>query len=169
MGFEIRVLATVLAVALQVQATLPIGESGVRVAVSDLFLPITLIYMGLWLLAAPTRLKWRIPGVWWWLTAISIALTISLIIGYQSFGEWSLWALLNKWSGWFALACYFAIGGAIVRAGGLELRTEFVQTFLIAAAVVSLVNVVAFPWLMSYYSLPFGIEFNRASGGIGTL
>lgn len=166
MGFEIRVLATVLAVALQVQATLPIGESGVRAAVSDLFLPIALIYTGLWLLTSPTRLSWRIPGVWWWLIAISVALTISLIVGRQNLGEWSLWALLNKWAGWFALACYFVIGGAIVRAGGMELRTEFVHTFLIAAAVISLVNVVAFPWLLPHYSLPFGIEFNRATGGM---
>ncbi len=64
-AFEIRVLVAMIAVALQVQATLPLGASGVRIAVSDLFLPIALIYVGHWFFTSPTRLQWRMPGVWW--------------------------------------------------------------------------------------------------------
>lgn len=166
MSFEIRVLVAMIAVALQVQATLPLGASGVRVAVSDLFLPIALIYAGHWFFTSPTRLQWRMPGVWWWLLGISLAMTIALGTGYERSGQWSSWALLNKWAGWFALASYFIIGGVIVRVGGTALRDEFIRTFLIAAAVIGLVNSLAMPWLLPHYSLPLGIEFSRATGGM---
>lgn len=165
MPFEIRVLAAVLAVALQIQATLPVG-SGLRLAVSDLFLPISLVYVGLWRLSPQCRFRWNMPGVSWWLLGITVALTIALLIGHERFDNWSSWALVNKWGGWFALLAYFLIGTAIVRAGGADLRAEFLQTFLVTAVAIALVNAVAMPWLLLHYTLPFGIEFNRATGGM---
>jgi O-antigen ligase len=77
-----------------------------------------------------------------------------------------MWALVNKFAGWFALASYFVIGTAIVRSGGMDLRNEFLRVFLITAAVVACVNVAALPWLLPHYTLPFGVEFNRATGGM---
>jgi hypothetical protein len=106
------------------------------------------------------------PGVVWWLLAITAALTVALFVGHQKLGHWSMWALVNKWGGWFALAAYFTIGTAIVRTGGVELRNEFLRVFLITAAIVACVNLVALPWLVSYYTLPFGVEFERATGGM---
>lgn len=166
MVFWMRVIAAVFAVSLQVQATLPLGASGVRVAASDLFLPIALIFVSRRFFTSPTNLQWRMPGVGWWLLGISLAMSIALGIGYWQFGQWSSWALLNKWGGWFALVSYFVIGGSIVRAGGTELRDEFLGTFLITAAIIGFVNSIAMPWLLSYYRPPFGIEYNRATGGM---
>jgi hypothetical protein len=117
MQFELRVLALVFAVALQVQATLPL-DGGLRVAASDLFLPIALIYVLLPIVFRPARLQWRMPGVVWWLLAITAAITVALFIGHQNVGHWSMWALVNKFGGWFALAAYFTIGTAIVRCAG---------------------------------------------------
>jgi O-antigen ligase len=164
--FKSRVLVAVIAMALQVQATLPLGASGVRIAVSDLFLPIGLIYVGRCFITSPTRLQWRMPGVWWWLLGISLALSIALWVGYESSGHWLSWALYNKWVGWFALASYFIIGGVIGQACGTALRGEFLQIFLVTAAVIGLINSLAMPWLLPHYSLPIGIEFSRATGGM---
>jgi O-antigen ligase len=77
-----------------------------------------------------------------------------------------MWALVNKFGGWFALIAYFLIGTAIVRTGGVDLRNEFLRVFLITAAVIAGANLVALPWLLPHYMLPFGIEFNRATGGM---
>jgi hypothetical protein len=164
-SFELRVLALVFAVALQVQATLPL-DGGLRVAASDLFLPIALIYVLLPIALRPARMQWRMPGVVWWLLAITAAMTVALFVGHHRLGHWSMWALVNKFAGWFALASYFVIGTAIVRSGGMDLRNEFLRVFLITAAVVACVNVAALPWLLPHYTLPFGVEFNRATGGM---
>jgi hypothetical protein len=165
MPFELRVLTIVFAVSLQIQATVPL-DGGLRVAASDLFLPIASVYVLLPIAFRPARLQWRMPGVVWWLLAITAALTVALFVGYQKLGQWSMWALVNKWGGWFALAAYFAIGTAIVRTGGVDLRNEFLRVFLITAAVVACVNVAALPWLLPHYTLPFGVEFDRATGGM---
>jgi O-antigen ligase len=165
LGFEHRVLAIVLAVTLQVQTTLPLG-GGLRVAASDLFLPITMFYIVPWAAFQPSRLEWRMPGIAWWLLAITAVVAVALFIGYRSFDHWSTWALFNKLGGWFALVAYFMIGTAIVRSGGMELRTEFLHIFLVTAVVVACANVLAFPWLLKFYILPFGVEFNRATGGM---
>jgi O-antigen ligase len=106
------------------------------------------------------------PGVVWWLLTITAALTVALFIGHQKLGHWSMWALVNKFGGWFALIAYFLIGTAIVRSGGVELRNEFLRVFLITAAVIACVNVAALPWILPHYTLPFGVEFDRATGGM---
>ena len=165
-GFELRALAIVLAVALQAQATLPIGGAGIRVAVSDLFLPIALIYVATGWQHRSIRPVWRVPGLYWWLFAISIAMTIALVNGYLAFDRWLSWAVVNKWGGWFALAGYFVVGGAIASAGGPALRDTFIRVFLGAAAATAAINALCMPWLMMHYTLPFGIEFNRATGGM---
>lgn len=166
MGFEVRVLAIVFAVALQVQTTLAVGDAGIRVAVSDLFLPISLIYIAFWLIPSPARLQWRMPAVWWWLLGITVAMSISLFKGSLETGQWSSWALLNKWAGWFALVSYLVVGATILRVGGTDLREQFLTTFLATAAVIGFLNSMAMPWLLDYYTLPFGIEFGRATGGM---
>lgn len=165
MQFEIRVLAVALAVALQIQATLPVG-AGLRVAVSDLLLPVATLYAGAWIAVRPSRLRWRMPGVALWLVAITAALTVALFVGGYTLGQWPAWALVNKFGGWFALVAYFMIGTIITRAGGLDLRDEFLRVFLLAAAAVACVNVIAFPWLLEFYELPFGVQYNRMTGAL---
>jgi O-antigen ligase len=166
MSFQLRVLAMFLAVVLQVQATIPIGEAGIRVALSDLFLPISIIYTARALIVFPARLRWRIPGVPWWLLAITATLTVSLFVGHARLGHWSSWAAVNKYFGWFALVSYFVTGTALVRFGDRALRDEFVEVFLFTAAGIAAVNLVAFPWLQTQYTLPYGIEFGRATGAL---
>lgn len=166
MAFEMRVLALVLAVSTQFQVTLPIGEFGLRVAASDLFLPIGLLYVAIWYISPRSHLEWRMPGVWLWLAAITAALLIALIVGRVDQGTWSSWALVNKFVGWAALASYFLLGGAFVRAGGQALRNELLTVFVVTAAVIAALNVLAMPILYPFYTLPFGIEFSRATGGL---
>lgn len=164
--FELRVLAIVLALALQVQATLPFGEAGIRVAVSDLLLPIALIYAAIGWGRPSLRPRWRIPGLYGWLLGISAVMTAALVVGYLDFGRWLYWAVINKWGGWFALSAYFLVGGSIASAGGAALREEFLRVFLGAAAAVAAINAFCMPWLLMHYTLPFGIEFSRATGGM---
>jgi hypothetical protein len=156
----------VLAVALQIQATLPIGASGIRVALSDLLLPIIFIYVAHWLRTSPSGFRWRASGVGWWLLVISLVLSVALLVGHERLGRWSSWAILNKWGGWFALVAYFLAGAIIVRSGGIELRAAFLRTFFLVAAATALLNTVTMPWLLMQYTLPVGIEFNRATGGM---
>ena len=166
MAFELRVLAVVLALAFQAQATVPFGESGLRLAVSDLFLPIALLYAAAGWRYPNMRPHWRSPGLHWWLLGIAAVMSVALVNGYVQRGEWSTWAVVNKWGGWFALAGYFLVGGSITAGGGLALREEFLRVFLGAAAAIAALNALAMPWLFKYYTLPFGIEFNRATGGM---
>ena len=60
-NFVTGLLAAVLAVTLQVQTTLPLGGAGLRVALSDLLLPLSLVYFGRRVLTSPGRLQWRMP------------------------------------------------------------------------------------------------------------
>ncbi len=165
-SFEVWTLAAVLAVTLQVQATLPLGGDGIRIALSDLVLPISVVYLASRLVRSPCRLRWRMPGVTWWLLGITVVMSISLLIGHERLGQWSRWALFNKWGGWFALVAYFVVGGALVRLGGTELRTAFLRIFLVSAVIVALVNSLAMPWLLLHYTLPLGVQFDRATGAM---
>lgn len=159
-------LVAALALALQIQATLPIGASGIRVALSDLLLPPIFVYVAHSLLSSPAGLRWRMPGVGWWLLAISLVLSVALLVGHERLGRWSSWAILNKWGGWFALVAYFLAGTIIVRSGGIELRAAFLRIFFLVAAATAFLNSAAMPWLLMQYTMPVGIEFNRATGGM---
>ncbi|WP_150286840.1 lysylphosphatidylglycerol synthase domain-containing protein [Rhabdaerophilum calidifontis] len=52
------------------------------------------------------------------LAAMTLALTLSLLIGAAMFG-WTNWATTNRYFGWFVLLGYFAAGGLLVRQAGL--------------------------------------------------
>ena len=79
-------------------------------------------------------------GVGWWLLALSLVLSVALLVGYERLGRWSSWAILNKWGGWFALVAYFLAGTVIVRSGGIELRAAFLRIFFLVAAATALLN-----------------------------
>lgn len=159
-------LAAALAVTLQVEATLPLGSTGIRMALSDLVLPVSVVYLASRFVRSPCQLRWRMPGVAWWLLGIAMIMSIALLIGHERLGRWSWWALGNKWAGWFVLVAYFMVGGALVRLGGTALRAAFLRAFLAWAAIVALLNSLAMPWLFGHYTLPFGVEFDRATGAM---
>lgn len=164
MAIEGRPLVIVLAVALQIQITLFVFSSDVRVALSDLVLPLLVCVFGYRLMRSQSGIVWRISGMTWWLLAITAGFCIALVTGYWTLGLWSSWAVVNKWCGWFALAAYFVVGGAIVRLGGAAERQTFLKAFLLTAAIVAGLNILALPWLLPAYTLPVGIEFKRATG-----
>lgn len=169
-SFELRVLAIVFAVALQFQVTLPIGPVGVRTAASDLFMPIGLFYVIMWVLFShawrKSYFRWRMPRVLFWLAGLTAVMLIALFVGRWELGHWSSWALLNKFVGWLLLVAYFLMGSVFVWSGGLDVRAAFLTVFLITAGVVAAVNAIALPIIFPYYTLPFGIEFSRATGGM---
>jgi O-antigen ligase len=53
---------------------------------------------------------------------------------------------------------------AIVRAGDLASRNRVLGAFLVSAAAIAAINGVAMPWLMPEYTMPVGIQFDRATG-----
>ena len=166
MTFEIRAFAVALALALQVQVTLPIDAAGLGPALSDLLLPVLVPFFAWLMIRLSRHFEWRVPGTAWWLVAITGVMSLALVIGYLRQGHWSSWALLNKWCGWLILVAYFLVGGAIVRTGGVALRSLFLKAFLISLAIVAGANVLAMPWLLPHYTLPIGIEFGRATGAM---
>lgn len=156
---------SLLVVLLQVQATLPVGDAGVRIALSDIFLPllfVAAIAIGWW--RFPDAFEARLPGTAYWFLGLIAVLTLSLVIGFVNTKQWLAWAIVNKWIGFFLLVAYFVAGVAIVRAGDLASRNQVLRAFLVSAAAIAAINGVAMPWLMPEYSLPVGIEFSRATG-----
>lgn len=154
-----------LVVLLQVQATLPVGDAGVRIALSDIFLPllfVAAIAIGWW--RFPDAFEPRLPGTAYWFLGLIAVLTLSLVIGFVNTKQWLAWAIVNKWIGFFLLVAYFVAGVAIVRAGDLASRNQVLRAFLVSAAAIAAINGVAMPWLMPEYTMPVGIQFDRATG-----
>ncbi len=109
-------LCLFLAIALQVQITLPGNESytGLRLSLADASLPI----LGLAVLSSlllkksfwpQWQSKWTIPAV----CILSTTVAMGIIGGYFYTGEWSKWALFNKGIGWGILISYFLLGAWI--------------------------------------------------------
>lgn len=161
----IGVTAITLAISLQIQATLPVGAAGIRVAVSDILLPVLFlvsIFCGQW--TFPDTFRFRLPGAVLWLIGLIAVLTFSLLNGYMQFHEWMRWAVINKWLGGILLTGYFIAGGAIVRSSGLENRNSFLAVFIAAASIVAAANSLAMPWILPENSMPIAIRDDRAVG-----
>lgn len=160
-----RYLTIALAVALQIAVTLPIGEYGLRLAISDLFLPSTV-----WTLLLIVRWDFgsdgliRVPGAHWWLLAISIAISFGLARGWAAVGEVSQWALVNKWLGWFVLAGYFLAAAFLARELRDDFRRLFLASFLYTTAAVAAAGLVAYPILFTYRTLPVFVQDHRLTG-----
>ncbi|MCG8543233.1 MAG: O-antigen ligase family protein [Alphaproteobacteria bacterium] len=164
MTFDLRFVAVALAIALQIQVTLPLSETGIRVSLSDLCLPPVLFVLVLKHWPVIRRLDWIMPRLPVWLVALSGVMTVALFIGHAEHGDWTSWALVNKYAGWFALVCYLLVGSAVARIGGAPVQAEFLKFFLGTAVLVAAVNSLSMPFLLPLYSLPVGIEFGRATG-----
>lgn len=109
-------LAIMVTIALQVQVTLGANESytGLRISLADLILPFAGLYIaGSLLMKHSIWPAWRTPYMWWGLLALLAALTLGLFQGYHTNGFWSPWALFNKYSGFYVLVAYCALGGWI--------------------------------------------------------
>lgn len=158
-------VAIAMAAALQIAATLPIGDYGIRVALSDLILPfaiLAIIYISWQERMFPVNL--RVAGAAWWFCAITAAMTVALVVGYRATGEIGGWALVNKYFGWFMLMGYFAAGAALAGLGGAPARDRFLDWFLIAAAWTAGLGALAYPLLFHLHKAPVFVADYRLTG-----
>lgn len=111
-------LCLVFAPALFVHVDAPFGISFLRLGASDLILP---LLVGAALLESRGRgLRfWKLfpQSIFWGLVALSLVLTVGLLLGYREIGYFSQWALVNKYFGWFVLLGYFIVGASISGSG----------------------------------------------------
>ena len=162
MTFDIRFVAAAMAVAVQINATLPVGAVGLRLSLADILLAVLAPYG----LAAALRQRWAMPA--WsspyapaWLLAITAALTISLFTGYRSAGEWLPWALFNKYAGWFVLCGYFLTGAFLATLGGQAAIWRCLTVFCMFAAWTAALSLVAYPVLFQADTLDYLVTATR--------
>ena len=125
------VAAAAMAIGIQVQTTAHIGDSQIRLAIADLFIPVIFVIA---LAHSPGffTARWRVRHIWAWLGVLSAAFTISLVVGRIGAGEWIRWAVVNKYAGWYVLLMYFLVGGWLAAAYGDVATQTFLRWFLVA-------------------------------------
>lgn len=108
--------ALLLCLCLQIQLSLFKTDDylGIRTNLADLLLPVLgiLVFFRL-LMRHDNWPQWRIPYTYLWLAGLTALMTVAVINGHNTTGEWQIWALVNKYVGWFVLLAYFALGGWI--------------------------------------------------------
>lgn len=127
--FIATVLTCLFAVTLQIQISLLQSEGylGLRINLADFLIPVTGLFVLLSLLLKKTSWpRWRLKYLYGWMAILSFVLAAALINGYMISGEWSRWAIINKFTGWFVLLAYLGLGG--------WLRTNFAPAITILFA-----------------------------------
>lgn len=136
-------LVVALAVALQVQITVPVTAAGLRLNAGDPLVAGVAGALLLWLWRARwprIPCEWRMPRMIAWLSALTAILTLSLAVGYLRSGQISVWAVANKYAGWFVLLGYFCAGAWISAAWGVAGQRLFLRALLATAAAIAAVN-----------------------------
>ena len=151
-----------MAVAVQINATLPVGTTGLRLSLADVLLMVLVPY------GVTTALRhrwttptWSLPYVPAWLLAMTAVFTVSLFIGYRSAGEWLPWALFNKYAGWFVLCAYFLTGAFLAALGGQAIIQRCLTVFCIFAAWAAALLLVAYPVLFQVDTLDYLVLTTR--------
>ncbi len=167
MNGGIQALAVVLAVGIQINATLPIAESGLRVSLADLMLPIAVIMLLFaWRQSGWHRLHGTSATLPLWIAGMTGVLILSFLIGYARADAILPWALYNKLLGWFVLVAYLLVGACLVRFEGAGAIQRFVTVFCIAAAGTAAFSSIGFPFLGQLNTLPILIQDARLTGFI---
>ncbi len=127
----VAVAAAAMAIGFQVQTTAHIGDSQIRLAIADFFIPVIFVIA---LAHSPGffTARWRVRHIWAWLGVLSAAFTIALVVGRIGAGEWIRWAVVNKYAGWYVLLMYFLVGGWLAAAYGDVATQTFLRWFLVA-------------------------------------
>lgn len=152
------VFIAVLAVAIQVQVTVPFTAAGLKLNAGD---PLAAGLVGLLLLSllrAGNRglgWAWRLPRVWLWLAALTAVLTVSLLVGYFRMQQLSMWAVANKYIGWFVLLGYFASGAYVSAVFGAAGQRVFLRAFLAFAALAAAASSLLL--LLADFHVPTGL------------
>lgn len=139
------VLLIILAVTVQILVTPKISGSPIRIALSDLALPAVLAFLFIkWFRGDITFPKVPISHFWIWIGALSTWLFVSIIIGHQAQGHWSIWATINKGIGWIALLGYLLCGLWLASYVQRREQEQSVECFLAFAAVSAIVSIILF-------------------------
>lgn len=145
-------LAVVVAITIQILTTIHIGTTPVRIAVSDLFLPVgALITAAIFVKARLRRPDWVVPHLDLMLIAFFVLLGISCLIGWHRSGAFITWAWGPKFVGFGVLITYLILGVLIAEAGE-KARERALLAFL------------ATTWTIAFLALArFFIEINGAT------
>ena len=108
--------ALLLGIALQLQFSFfrDAEYLGLRLNMADLLLPFLGGMILFRLAIGKDRLpQWRVPGLYAGLAGISLVMTVALVNGHGTTGDWNIWAIVNKYIGWYVLLAYLGLGGWI--------------------------------------------------------
>lgn len=154
------ILCVVFAIALQVQVTLFASPTylGLRINVSDLLVP----FAGMAILISLLRRRsfwpdWILSKLYFWLSGLTIVLTLALVHTYFGYGEISRWALVNKYAGWFILLCLLGLGGWIGTNASEKKLELFLKIFLYFGLATLALNILALI-VQTYYKEEFFIR-----------
>lgn len=127
-------LGIFLGFALQIQASIGIQSdySGLRTNLGDLILPFAGLFVLITLFFKKSEMpRWNIPFGIFWPILLTAIMTFALFHGRAVLGEWSHWALLNKYIGWIVLMAYFGLGAWLVTNAGNYPVRAFLRSFII--------------------------------------
>jgi O-antigen ligase len=138
-------LSIFLGIALQIQASIGIQTdySGLRVNLGDLALPFAGLFVLVTLAFKKSEMqRWDIPFGIFWPILLTAVMTFALFNGRAELGEWSHWALLNKYAGWLVLMAYLGLGAWLVTNTGNPSVKVFLQTFIIFFLLTALIGLI---------------------------
>ena len=162
-----------LAIAIQIQITLPLGVDGIRLNAADPLAGIlALLLLAGWIRNREQGPRWRFRLLVPALAALTVLLTMALILGRLRLGEWSSWALFNRYAGWFVLLCYLAAGTWLVRKTGRDGTGIFAAMFTAAAGVLLLFPVaraVFLSWGVDIFPMAESQQMTGAMGNPNAL
>lgn len=155
------------AITLQVLITPTFFGTPMRIALSDLLIPVSLALLLLWWRCGGITLpRWHIPHLWIWLAVISIWFGVEIINGRIHTGIWSTWALISKGLGWAVLLCYFFIGGWLASINVRNGKYFFFKSLILFGAfscLVALAQLIAYKGGLHWYWGPIE-NYDRARG-----
>jgi O-antigen ligase len=120
--------------------TIPLGATGIRVSLSDMFLPVFIVILVIKF--SMGNITFKFNSIFVWLLVISIWLTVSLITGYLHTGQVTSWGLVNKYIGWYVLIGYLIIGGFIWRIKSDVPNYFFLKSFVVTTWGVAIIEIV---------------------------
>ncbi len=140
--FKAPVLAAaIIAIAVQFQLTLPFGVDGLRIGAGDVLAgPLAALFL-LGEAMRRGRTGWCAPSTPYLMLAMTVVLTVALVIGRIEIGHWTAWAVVNRFAGWFVLVAYFLGGAWIGRNGGGRALERFALVFLAGQTTTVLLHV----------------------------
>lgn len=158
-------LTILLAAAIQFNATLPVSQSGLRISLADLVLPIALVAI-LFSFRNQDRPvpRWTNNSTPIWIAGMTVVLIVSFVVGYSRAGSILTWAFYNKLLGWFVLMAYLFMGFCIVWIGGRLAAYRFLSVFCLTAIGIAAVSSIGFPFFGQLDTLPILLRDFRLTG-----